>query len=80
MAYVQLSLLHVPAVVIHGDTLLLEEYGHWHTPAHMLGGWRYRLAADAPAEPVSIAPAPLRTPAKPAAGEDVEAGAQLTLF
>jgi len=80
MAYVQLSLLHVPAVVIHGDMLLLEEYGHWHTPAHILGGWRYRLAADAPAEPVSIAPAPPQKAKATTGVEDKAAGTQLTLF
>jgi hypothetical protein len=45
MAYVQLSLLHIPAVVIHGNTLALEERSHWHTPAHIMGGWEWRLAA-----------------------------------
>ena len=43
MAYIQLSLLHIPAVVVHGNTLSLEEYGRWYTPAHILGGWGYRL-------------------------------------
>lgn len=43
MAYLQLSLLHVPAVVIHGNSLSGEEYSRWHTPAHMMGGWDLRL-------------------------------------
>ncbi len=43
MAYIQLSLLHVPAVVIHGNSLLAEERSAWRTPAHMLGGWGDRL-------------------------------------
>lgn len=43
MAYVQFSLLHIPAIVIHGDSLTLEEYDHWYTPAHVLGGWTQRL-------------------------------------
>lgn len=43
MAYAQLSLLHVPAVIIHGNSLTLEEWGHWYTPAHILGGWPGRL-------------------------------------
>jgi hypothetical protein len=38
MAYIQLSLLHVPAVVVHGNTLSLEEWGYWYTPAHILDG------------------------------------------
>jgi len=44
MAYVQLSLLHVPAVVVHGNTLTLEEYSHWYTPAHIIGNWGARLS------------------------------------
>jgi hypothetical protein len=80
MAYIQLSLLHVPAVIIHGDTLSLEEYAHWHTPAHILGGWRFRLAADEAIEPVAVAPAPERKAASQTGGEDEEAGAQLMLF
>lgn len=43
MAYVQLGLLHVPAIVIHGNSLSLTEWAHWVTPAHVLGGWDFRL-------------------------------------
>ena len=43
MAYVQLSLLHIPAVIIHGNTLALEERSHWYTPAHIIGGWEMKL-------------------------------------
>lgn len=43
MTYVQLSLLHVPATVIHGNTLTLEQRDVWPTPAHVLGGWSARL-------------------------------------
>jgi hypothetical protein len=46
MAYVQFALLHIPAVVVHGNALSLEEWGHWYTPAHILGGWRVRLARE----------------------------------
>ncbi|MFJ1470192.1 N-6 DNA methylase [Massilia orientalis] len=44
MAYVQLSLMHVPAVIVHGNTLSLEEYSHWYTPAHIMDGWNARLS------------------------------------
>lgn len=44
MAYVQFSLMHIPAVVIVGNSLTLEEREHWYTPAHVLGGWNMRLA------------------------------------
>lgn len=43
MTYLQLALLHVPAIVIHGNALSLEEWEHWFTPAHVLGGWSARL-------------------------------------
>lgn len=43
MCYLQLALLHVPAVVVVGNSLSLEERGHWLTPAHVLGGWDRRL-------------------------------------
>lgn len=45
MTYVQLSLLNVPAVVEHGDTLKNETFDRWYTPAHVLGGWTLRLKA-----------------------------------
>lgn len=45
MAYVQLSLAHVPAVIVHGNSLSMKEWGHWFTPAHILGGWDRRLRA-----------------------------------
>lgn len=43
MAYVQLSLLHVPAVIIHGNTLANEQRSRWYTPAHVMGGWHWKL-------------------------------------
>jgi len=43
MAYLQLSLMHIPATLVVGDTLRLIEHEHWHTPAHVLGGWSTRL-------------------------------------
>jgi len=46
MAYVQLSLAHVPAIIVHGNTLSLAEWGHWFTPAHIVGGWNFRLRAQ----------------------------------
>lgn len=44
MAYVQMSLLHVPAIVIHGNALVPDTvWGHWVTPAHVMGLWDVRL-------------------------------------
>jgi hypothetical protein len=46
MAYIQLSLLGVPAVVVVGDTLRLEERARWYTPAHVVGGWTMKLRRE----------------------------------
>jgi hypothetical protein len=43
MTYLQLSLLHVPALVILGNTLSLEVRELWPTPAHIIGLWDHRL-------------------------------------
>jgi hypothetical protein len=92
MAYAQLSLLHVPAHLIVGNSLSLEVREHWYTPAHILGGWSGRLAAAATGERVGfeVSPAPSRAePIKgpttaPAATRPIELKAsaplQLTLF
>ena len=33
MAYIQLALYNIPAVIIHGNSLTVEEWSHWFTPA-----------------------------------------------
>ena len=43
MAYVQLSLLNIPAIVVHGNALSVESWANWFTPAHILGGWGAKL-------------------------------------
>ncbi|CAG2159739.1 N-6 DNA methylase [Cupriavidus numazuensis] len=45
MTYLQLSILHIPAIVVHGNGLSGETWGTWFTPAHILGGWGARLRA-----------------------------------
>ena len=45
MAYVQLSLWHVPGEILVGNTLSWEHRESWLTPAHMLGNWSAKLAA-----------------------------------
>ena len=42
MAYVQLSLYGIPAVVEHANTLTCEVYSRWYTPAYIWGGWVFR--------------------------------------
>ncbi|MGR7950087.1 N-6 DNA methylase [Alcaligenes sp. RM2] len=43
MTYLQLALLHAPAIIIQGNALSLEVFETWYTPAHILGGWSSRL-------------------------------------
>jgi type I restriction-modification system DNA methylase subunit len=80
MAYVQCTLLHIPAIILHGDTLRGETYSVWHTFAHVMGFWDAKLARDprplpAPAEKPSPAPAEQPTEALRA-----PIGSQRTLF
>jgi hypothetical protein len=42
MTYLQLSLYGIPAVVIHGNTLTLEEWSRWLTPVYIVHGWYRR--------------------------------------
>lgn len=46
MSYIQLSLLGIPAKVMHANTLTLEVYEIWDTPFYVLGMWNYRLMKD----------------------------------
>lgn len=43
MAYIQFTLLDIPAVVYHRDTLSMETYDAWPTMAHVRDWWAYRL-------------------------------------
>jgi len=46
MAYVHCTLLHIPALIVHGDTLRLQTYSVWRTFAHVMGFWDAKLARD----------------------------------
>jgi N-6 DNA Methylase len=83
MAYLQFSLLHIPAVIIHGDTLAMKEYSHWFTPAHILDGWQWRLhrAAEKKAVHEVQTPPLLSTPANTDTPTEADAPrGQLKLF
>lgn len=43
MTYIQLSLLHVPAIVYHGNSLTDNINSTWKTPAHVIGFWGSKL-------------------------------------
>jgi type I restriction-modification system DNA methylase subunit len=42
MCYVQLSILGIPAVVMHGNTLSMEMFEEWKTPFYILHGWQFK--------------------------------------
>ena len=45
MAYIQLTLLHVPALIHRRNSLTMETFDTWPTPAHVLDAWDTRLRA-----------------------------------
>jgi N-6 DNA Methylase len=77
MAYLQFSLLHIPAVIVHGNTISLEEWSHWYTPAHIMGGWNWKLRRSETTS-TSIETPPERPEPEPLAA--TIAAKQLTLF
>lgn len=89
MAYVQFSLLHIPAIITHGDSLALKEYSHWYTPAHILGEWNEKFQRQAAIEKmfelITAPPVPI-VKADPPTVEESSAemprfpASQLTLF
>lgn len=93
MAYVQMSLLHVPAIVIHGNALVPDmTWGHWVTPAHVMGLWDMRLrrrdreqaeqeAVTAEAAPATAsAPEPMAQQRAAIVSRRIEQSEQLDLF
>lgn len=42
MTCLNLSLNGIPAVVIHGNTITLQKFSRWYTPAYLLGKWVWR--------------------------------------
>lgn len=84
MAYLQFSLLHIPAVVILGNTLALEERERWYTPAHLMGFWEQKIRrgyALGSAMDTDGAGADADEPAPaPASLEPIVLGEQMALF
>jgi hypothetical protein len=79
MAYVQCTLLHIPALICHGDTLRGEVYSVWRTFAHTLGCWDAKLARD-PRQLPPPAPQPSKALPREPAAPLPPAGTQLSLF
>ncbi len=42
MSYLQLSLFGIPAAIVHGNSLTLEEWSVWKTPAYIFGLWEFK--------------------------------------
>lgn len=82
MSYLQFSLLHIPALIIHGNSLSLEEFGHWYTPAHILDGWSWKLRRhpDEAEYPLHEAPQPDVPPPGPREQDPQPRPLQLGLF
>jgi len=79
MAYVHCTLLHIPAVIVHGDTLRLQTYSVWRTFAHVIGFWDAKLARD-PQQLPPPAPHPAQKLPLPTAEPLPPVGTQLSLF
>jgi type I restriction-modification system DNA methylase subunit len=79
MAYIHCTLLHIPAIIVHGDTLRLKTFSVWRTFAHVMGFWDGKLARDprrlAPPTPQPLKEFP-RHPTEPLQ----PVGTQLSLF
>jgi type I restriction-modification system DNA methylase subunit len=79
MAYVHCTLLHIPALIVHGDTLRLKTYSVWRTFAHVMGFWDAKLARDKRQLPAET-PQPAKDLPKQSTAPLPPVGTQLTLF
>jgi type I restriction-modification system DNA methylase subunit len=79
MAYVHCTLLHIPAIIVHGDTLRVKTYSVWRTFAHVMGLWDAKLARD-PRRPPPPAPEPAQELPRQPTAPLPPVGTQLTLF
>ena len=43
MGYIQISLPHIPATLLVGDSLAMRFHEEWHTPGHVMGSWNAKL-------------------------------------
>jgi hypothetical protein len=84
MAYVQLSLLGVPAVLWVGDTLRMDMREDWYTPIHIVEGWGPKLRTRSMIERLRAleieAPEPNPEPEPAIESFEVEPPGQRSLF
>ena len=43
MTFIQMALLHIPGIVVHGNGLSQEHWNIWYTPAHIMDRWSDRI-------------------------------------
>ncbi|MGU3778947.1 N-6 DNA methylase [Burkholderia metallica] len=79
MTYLQLSMLHIPAIIVHGNALTMEVWGMWYTPAHILGGWRAKLRKRRQADALREVLALERTSVRPESGAEPVRDGELLL-
>ena len=79
MAYVHCTLLHIPAIIVHGDTLRVKTYSVWRTFAHVMGFWDVKLARDSRRRQAET-PAPAQELPTPPTALPPPVGTQLSLF
>jgi hypothetical protein len=79
MAYVHCTLLHIPALIVHGDTLRAEGYSVWRTFAHVMGCWDAKLAREPWQLPMPAAQ-PSQELSLPPTAPLPPVGTQLSLF
>lgn len=72
MCYLQFSLLNIPAVIWHGNTLSLQMYSSWKTPAHILDGWFWRLKSEGLTTPAEVTEKPESVVEMPGPIEEVD--------
>uniref|UniRef100_UPI003F507BB4 hypothetical protein n=1 Tax=Caballeronia sp. LjRoot34 TaxID=3342325 RepID=UPI003F507BB4 len=68
-------MLHIPAVVVHGNALSLDVWGMWYTPAHVMGGWKWKLRrreAESQAQALLDTPVAEPTRSDPHPASDVD--------
>lgn len=80
MAYIQLSLYGIPAIVVNCNSLTREEYDRFYTPAYIWGGWYRRWAKEKPRLTDKIKPTRQPKAAKKKPPEPATVGEQLVLF
>lgn len=59
MVYIHLTLLHIPAIVHRRNTLTMDTFFTWPTPAHVLSMWDYKLRGDRELVSTSVTHAPV---------------------